>query len=141
MTADPIRIEIHLDVDVRLIVAAAGAVGYLAGAAGLSEPALSGLQEATTNACREASVALESPMPLTVSVGCFCDRIEVEVTSVGSAAPALGLGTLPGLAEAPPGGTHGPFLAVGVDRVEYESSGPVATTRLTKYLEPPTSEA
>lgn len=134
MTVDPNHVEIRLDADGRLIAAVAGAVGYLGAAAGLPEPALSSLCAATASALRGASRLSEGPMPLTVSIHRFPDRIEVEVAHAGSAAPAIGLEKIAGLAEAPSEGSQSPFLTDGVDRVQYESQGPMALTRLTKYL-------
>lgn len=141
MIAEPNRVEIRLDVDGRLIAAVTGAVGYVAIAAGLGEPALSSLKSATAGALREAFTLSEGPMPLTVSISRFPDRIEVEVVHAGSAAPAIGLEKVAGFAEALAEGTESPFLTGGVDRVQYESQGPVVLTRLTKYLGPPAPAA
>lgn len=136
MTAEPNHVEILLDVDGRLIAAVTAAVGHFGAAAGLAEPALSGLRSAIAGALREAFSHSEGPLPLAVSIRRFPDRLEIEVAHAGSAAPAIGLEKIAGFAEALSEDSHSPFLTGGVDRVEYDSHGPMVLTRLTKYLAP-----
>lgn len=137
MTAEASRVEIRLDADGRLIAAVTGAVGYLASTAGLSEPALSNLRSATAGALREAFSRAEGPLLLTVLILRFPDRIEIEVAQVGSSGPAVGLHTLAGAGGSAAEQARNPFLSGGVDRVQFETQGMTALTRLTKYLPPP----
>ena len=139
MTVEPSRVEIRLDVDGRLIAAVTGAVGCVACAAGLAEPGLSSLQSAAAGVLREAFTLSEGVMPLTVSISRFADRIEIEVVHTGSAAPAIGLEKVAGFVEALAEGSESQFLIGGVDRVQSETQGSMALTRLTKYLGPPAS--
>ena len=139
MTVEPSRVEIRLDVDGRLIAAVTGAVGCVACAAGLAEPGLSSLQSAAAGVLREAFTLSEGIMPLTVSISRFADRIEVEVVHTGSAAPAIGLEKVAGFVEALAEGSESQSIIGGVDRVQSESQGSMALTRLTKYIGPPAS--
>ncbi len=142
MTTEPSRVEIRLDADGRLIAAVTGAVGYLATEAGLGDAPVSSLRSATASACREAfGQVKDESMPLSVAILRYADRIAVELAHRGSSGPAIGLEALAGFAEKLGSEEKNPFLTGGVDRVEYESQGDSAMTRLTKYLKPPASAA
>ena len=132
MPADPQVIDLQIDPDARLAAAAGGAARYLADAAGLDTEAVSRLREATVTACLEAFQSLTPEHPfLRVICSRFADRIEIALAHEGASAPAVGLDFIAGFAGeigAPAG------IPAGVDRVQYDSTGGQAVTRLTKYL-------
>ena len=102
--------------DPRLAAAAAGVARYLADAAGLEADAVSKLQAATLDATvAEFPHLLEEGAQLSVDVSRFPDRIEVAIARPGTASAP---GTKPG----------------GVDKVEHETQGATAITRLTKFI-------
>jgi hypothetical protein len=139
--AETCRVEIRLEDDPRLIAGVCSAVSFYAGTTGLSEAAVAGLSAAIAGACREAFGQEHEPRArVEITLHRYPDRIEVALSCPGSEAPAVGLETLAGLAQQAGGGRN-PFLAGGVDRVQYETRGGVALTRLTKYLEPPAPSA
>jgi len=83
----------------------------------------------------------EPHAPIDVTILRFPDRIEIALLHPGSAAPAVGLETLAGFAKHLDAGVQSPFQGAGVDRVQFESQGGSALTRLTKYLGPPAPAA
>lgn len=131
MNADSKSIELQIDPDARLAAAAGGAARYLAESAGLANEAVAQLQKSIVAACLEAFEHLTEDHPhLKVTLTRFPDRIEVAVAHAGNAAPAVGLDQIAGFA-----GQLGSSSALGgIDRAQYEASGGLAVTRLTKYL-------
>jgi hypothetical protein len=134
-------IHMQIEADRRLAAAAGGAARYFADAAGLEAPAIVDWQAAIVAACNEAFEHLTREHPrLDVTLTRLADRIEVAFSREGDTAPALGLDTLAGLAPqsgSATGKAHDRSLVLGgVDRVQYETHGGVAVTRLTKYITP-----
>jgi hypothetical protein len=124
-------IELQIDADIRLAAAAGGAARYLGESAGLTGGEVAELQKSVVAACEEAFEHLAGEHPhLTVTLKRFPDRIEVSMAHEGGAEPAVGLDRIAGFATqiGSPGGLG------GVDRVQYESHGGIAITRLTKYV-------
>ena len=129
----------EIDADPRLAAAAGGAARYFADAAGLENEAISQLQAATISACAQAFESLTPDhATVEVTVSHYADRIEVAISHQGDAAPAVGLDAVAGFAAhvAASGGEQSAFA--GVDRVQFDTQGPQAVTRLTKYLGQPT---
>jgi hypothetical protein len=127
-------IRLHVDADIRLAAAVGGVARYLGDNAGLEDEAIAQLQRAVVAACQEAFESLTAQHPrLDVTLIRHSDRIEVSLSHEGEA-PAVGLDTIAGFV-APGGGAsrQTPVLG-GVDRVQYETQGTVAVTRLTKYI-------
>lgn len=123
-----------MDADARLAAAAGGVARYIADAAGIENDDLTQFQRATVSACKEAFEYLSPAHPhLAVTVSRFTDRIEVAVAHEGETAPAIGLDTIAGFASQS-GDSSAPRILRGVDRVQYETQGASAVTRLTKYL-------
>jgi len=132
---DAKSIRLQVDADARLAAAVGGAARYLADAAGLENEAISQLQSTIVGACREAFEHLSENHPhLDVTLTRLPDRIEVALAHEGGTSPAIGLDTITGLAAQLEGASGGPPVLSGVDRVQYETQGGVAVTRLTKYL-------
>ncbi len=132
----------RLEEDDRLIAAVAGGVAYLACAAGLGEREIASLRSVTAGVCEEAFGQMDEPHgPIDVTILRYPDRIEIALLHPGSAAPAVGLETLAGFAKHLDAGVQSPFQGAGVDRVQFESQGGSALTRLTKYLGPPAPAA
>jgi len=129
-------VAIRIQNDSRLLAGLGGAIAHCACAAGLCESAAANLRAAALGACEEAFRQMpDSHAALEIAITLYSDRLEVALSQPGAAAPAVGLDALSGLA--PPGsGAQNPFLAGGVDRVQYDTRGGVACTRLTKYLAP-----
>ena len=131
----------QIEADPRLAAAAGGAARYFADAAGLEAPAIADWQTAIVAAINEAfeHLTLEHPW-LEVTLTRMVDRVEVALSREDDPMPAIGLDTLTGLAPqigSAPGKAHGGSLVMGgVDRVQYETHGGVAVTRLTKYITP-----
>ena len=124
-----------LDADARLAAAAGGVARYLADVAGLENDVTARLQSAVIAACAEAFEHLTADHPqLEITFTRFSDRIEVALSPLGEDSPAVGLDTIAGFA-AQVGGT-GSIQAVfaGFDRIQYETHGGEAVTRLTKYI-------
>jgi hypothetical protein len=125
----------QLDADARLAAAAGGAARYFGDAAGLGDDAIAHLQAAIVSACVEAFEHLTKEHPhLDVSFARLADRIEVALSHEGEAAPALGLDSVAGFAASGGKDAGSPAALEGVDRVQYETRGGVAITRLTKYV-------
>jgi hypothetical protein len=129
------RLHLQIDADARLAAAAGGVVRYLADVAGLENDAISRLQSAVIAACSEAFEHLTANHPqLQVTFIRFSDRIEVALSHLGEDSPAVGLDTIAGFATqiGGPGSIQAVFA--GFDRVQYETQGGEAVTRLTKYI-------
>jgi hypothetical protein len=126
---------LHIEADPRLAAAAGGVVRYLADAAGLENDAIARLQSAVIAACSEAFEHLSADHPqLQITFTRFSDRMEVALSHVGEDSPAVGLDTIAGFA-AQVGGTGSiQVVLAGFDRVQYETHGGEAVTRLTKYI-------
>ena len=131
MSAESKGIELQIDPDARLAVAAGGAARYLAESVGMQSEEAMELQKSVVAACKEAFEHLTGEHPhLVVTLSTFADRIEIAMTHEGSADPAVGLDRIAGFANQR-GGSGG---LGGVDRVQYETHDGLAVTRLTKYL-------
>jgi len=126
---------LHIEADARLAAAAGGVVRYLADAAGFENDAIARLQSAVIAACSEAFEHLTADHPrLQVTFTRFSDRMEVALSHQGEDSPAVGLDTIAGFA-AQGGGTGSiQVVLAGFDRVQYETHGGEAVTRLTKYI-------
>jgi hypothetical protein len=126
---------LHIEADARLAAAAGGVVRYLADAAGFQNDAIARLQSAVIAACSEAFEHLSADHPqLQITFTRFSDRMEVALSHLGEDSPAVGLDTIAGFA-AQVGGTGSiQVVLAGFDRVQYETHGGEAVTRLTKYI-------
>jgi hypothetical protein len=103
---------LQLDADARLAAGVGGVARYLADIAGLENEPTSHLQAAVVAACQEAFEYLSQIHPhLDVTFTSYADRIEVALSHEGEGSPAVGL-----------------------DRIQYETQGSIAVTRLTKYI-------
>jgi hypothetical protein len=136
-------VQMQIEADPRLAAAAGGAARFFADAAGLEAPAITDWQTAIVAACNEAFERLTREHPrLEVTLTWLADRIEVALSREGDAGPALGLDTLAGLApqhgSAQGKGRGGSLVLGGVDRVQYDTRGGIAVTRLTKFITPAT---
>jgi hypothetical protein len=130
-----ISFHLQLDADVRLAAAVGGVARYLADSAGMENDAISQWQSSVVAACREAFEDLTgNPPHLQVTLTRFADRIEVALSHRGEALPAVGLDTIAGFAGRVAGNAAVPGIFGGVDRVQYETHGGEAVTRLTKYI-------
>jgi len=132
---EPRSLHLQIDADARLAAAAGGVVRYLADVAGLENDAIARLQSAVIAACSEAFEHLTADHPqLEIIFTRFPDRIEVTLPHLGEDSPAVGLDTIAGFA-AQVGGTGSiQVVFAGFDRVQYETGGGEAVTRLTKYI-------
>jgi hypothetical protein len=102
--------------DPRLAAAAAGVARYLADSAGMEADASAKLQAATLSTCvAEFPYLRGTGAQLSVDVSRFADRIEIVVADSRTA------------------GQHGRSLP-GVDKIEHETQGGLAITRLTKFI-------
>jgi len=128
------RFQLRIDADSRLAAAAGGIAKFMADAAGLETSVVSRLQAAVIAACEEAFCHLSGDHPqLAVTFTRFADRIEVAFSHQGEPKPVIGLDVIAGFAS-PMGGSGAQNVFEGVDRVQYETHGPEAVTRLTKYF-------
>jgi hypothetical protein len=133
--------HLRIDADPRLAAAAGGAVRYLADAAGLETQDVTNLQAATLAACQETFDALTPPhQSVDVTISRYPDRLEIALSYSGEGTPAVGLDTIAGFATHVAGASSGSALH-SVDRVQYETRGACAITRLTKYFPHSTSNA
>jgi hypothetical protein len=124
-------IRLQIDADRRLAAAIGGAVRYLADAAGMENDATAQLQAAVIAACVEAFEHLTEEHPhLNITVTRLSDRIEVALSYEGKA-PTVGLDTIARSVSQRDGGSG---VWSGVDRIQYETEGKLAVTRLTKYI-------
>ena len=135
MAAELQSLLLHIEADPRLAAAAGGVVRYIADAAGLENDAIARLQSAVIAACSEAFEHLSADHPqLQITFTRFSDRMEVALSHLGEDSPAVGLDTIAGFA-AQVGGTGSiQVVLAGFDRVQYETHGGEAVTRLTKYI-------
>ena len=135
MPTEPKIICLQIDADPRLAAAAGGAARYFADAAGLENDAIAQLQAATVSACTQAFESLAADHAhVEVTVSHFADRIEVAISHQGDAAPAVGLDAIAGFAAQVGSSSAEKSGFAGVDRVQFDTHGPQAVTRLTKYL-------
>jgi hypothetical protein len=132
MVGQPAQVQLKLHADSRLAAAAGGVARYFADAAGLeSEPCVQ-LQMAVVAACEESFEQFaDDGAQLAVTLERFADRIEVSLTHQGTVPPAAGLHTLAGFAGM--AGDSRKSVLVALDRVQFETQGNSATTRLTKF--------
>jgi hypothetical protein len=115
-------IQMQIEADPRLAAAAGGAARYFADAAGLEGAAMTDWQAAIVAACKEAFEHLtREHAQLSVTLTRLADRLEVALSRENDTAQA-GAQT-----------RKSPVLE-GVDRVQFETQGGVAVTRLTKYI-------
>lgn len=129
------QFQLKIDDDPRLAAAAGGAVRYIADAAGLETREVTDLQAATVAACQEAFDGLLPPHnSVDVTISRFPDRIELALSHFGEGAPAVGLDTIAGFASRLGGPASSPSPLQIFDRVQYETQGSAAVTRLTKYI-------
>lgn len=136
VTAEAQSIRLQIDGDIRLAAAVGAAGRFLADAAGLEAGSVARLDAAITAACRAALAQLtEAHSILAVTLTRFADRIEIAITHGGEHLPAIGLDAIAGLASSSLDSADTQVFA-GVDRLEYESQGPVTVTKLTKYTAP-----
>jgi len=125
----------EIDSDARLAAAAGGVVRYLADVAGLENCAITRLQSAVIAACAEAFDHLTADhRQLRITFTSFSDRIEVALSHLREDSPAVGLDTIAGLAAQAGGARSNQVIFAGFDRVQYETRGGEAVTRLTKYI-------
>jgi hypothetical protein len=136
VATEPRIVELKVSPDTRLAAGAGGVARYFADTAGLSSEAIAKFQAAAVAACTEAFESLTSEHPfLRVTYGFFADRIEIALAHKGESAPAVGLDAIAGFAAPPAGALSAPILE-GVDRIQYDTHGGEAVTRLTKYIGP-----
>jgi hypothetical protein len=114
-------IRLQVDADPRLAAAVGGAARYLADAAGMENDAVAQLQAAVIAACRELFASLREDHPcLNVTLTRLSDRIEVSLSHEGTPPQAADF--------------DGKEVPAGIDRVQHETQGNLAVTRLTKYI-------
>ena len=134
MAAEPKDLHLCLDADARLAAAAGGVARFLADSAGLESDAAARLQSAVIEACLEAFPHLVGNHPhLEVTFARFSDRLEVSL-SHEEATPSIEVRTTTGRGGKKPEGDASSGALAGVDRVQHETHGREAITRLTKYL-------
>jgi hypothetical protein len=135
VATDSKSISLQLDADARLAAGVGGVARYLADIAGLENEPTSHLQAAVVAACQEAFEYLSQIHPhLDVTFTSYADRIEVALSHEGEGSPAVGLDTIAGFAAPLGGAPRGSSVLGGVDRIQYETQGSIAVTRLTKYI-------
>jgi hypothetical protein len=138
VATDAKRIQLKIDADPRLAAAAGGAARCLGDAVGFEDASLSRLQSAIVAACREEFRHLDPAHPyLEVTLLRFPDRIEVALAHEGESSTALGLDAVVGFAAQLGQNSGGTSALDGVDRVQFETNGSCAITRLTKFLRSP----
>jgi hypothetical protein len=138
VATDAKRIQLKMEADPRLAAAAGGAARCLGDAAGLEDASLSQLRAAIVAACREEFRHLDAAHPhLEVTLTRFADRIEVALEHEEERSPAMGLDAVVGFAAQLGGNSGGTRALDGVDRVQFETHGGCAITRLTKFLHSP----
>jgi anti-sigma regulatory factor (Ser/Thr protein kinase) len=118
---NPLNLRLSLDHDERLAAAAGGAMRIFADAAGLPNENIEQLKTAVVSACKLCfNFHQDSTTPCQVSFRRLDDRIEVEVSVPGVAAP-----------------DEKPKVAwAGVDDVQCENRDNSGVLRLTKFLSP-----
>ena len=128
---------LQIDADARLAAAAGGAARHLADLAGLENDSISRLQSSVIAACLEAFEHLTADHPrLDIAFTRFSDRFEVALSHRGEGSTAVGVETIAGFASRIGGTDSHPGVFAGFDRVQYETRGGIAVTRLTKYIGP-----
>jgi anti-sigma regulatory factor (Ser/Thr protein kinase) len=116
---NPLNLRLSLDHDERLAAAAGGAMRIFADAAGLPNENIEQLKTAVVSACKLCfDFHQDSTTPCQVSFRRLDDRIEVEVSVPGVAAPE-----------------EKPQVSwAGVDDIQCENRDNSGVLRLTKYL-------
>lgn len=135
MATELTSLHLQIDADARLAAAVGGVARYLADAAGVEDDVLAKLQSSIVAACQEEFECLTTEHPhLEIDVTRFVDRIEVALSHHGQASPAASLDKVAGLV-APIRSRRGKSVVfAGIDRVQFETHGGEAVTRLTKYI-------
>ncbi len=85
-------------------------------------------------ACAEAFGHVTANHQLQITFTHFSDRMEVALSHLGEDSPAIGLDTIAGFAAQLGGAGSLQVVFAGFDRVQYETLGGDAVTRLTKYI-------
>ena len=135
MATEPRIFRVLLDADARLAAAAGAVARYIADAAGLEGGAVARLQSAVVAACSEAFEHLTADRPqLQITFTRFSDRMEVALSHLNENAPAIGLDTIAGFSAQVGGAGSLQVVFAVFDRVQYETHGGEAVTRLTKYF-------
>lgn len=116
---NPLHLRLSLDHDARLAAAAGGAMRIFADAAGLPNENIEQLKRAVVSACKLCfDFHQDSSTPCQVNFRRLDDRIEVEVSVPGVAAPE-----------------EKPKVSwAGVDEVQCENRGESGILRLTKFV-------
>jgi anti-sigma regulatory factor (Ser/Thr protein kinase) len=141
MSIDPIRTELTLHDDPRLIAGVAAIVSFAAHRCGLSSGAQAGLAAAAAEACRETFPLVNNngskDAALKVIVSDFPDRVEVAIEHSGESLPSAGLDTFCDAASGAgsQAGLSGALQKTNVDRVQYETRDGVSRTTLIKYCD------
>lgn len=138
MASEPIRTELILEDEPRLLPSVKAAVIHPAQRLGFAPSEQAELTEAAEEACRGAFPLLDSADGgLHVIVEEFPDRIEVSIEYSGEPLPAAGLDSfaVTGTADDAPLGISGALLLTRVDRVLYETRDRLSRMTLVKYLE------
>jgi hypothetical protein len=126
---------LQIDSDARLAAAAGGAARHLADLAGIEHDAVSRLQSSVIAACLEAFEHLTADHPrLDIAFTRFNDRFEVALSHRGEGSTAVGVETIAGFVSGIAGAGSQSGVFAGFDRVQYETHGGEAVTRLTKYF-------
>ncbi len=125
---------LQIDADPRLAAAAGGVARYLADVAGFDNDAIARLQSGVIAACAEAFGHVTANHQLQITFTHFSDRMEVALSHLGEDSPAIGLDTIAGFAAQLGGAGSLQVVFAGFDRVQYETLGGDAVTRLTKYI-------
>jgi hypothetical protein len=124
-----------IDADARLAAAAGGAARHLADLAGIGNDSLSPLQSSVIAACLEAFEHLTADHPrLDIAFTSFADRFEVALSHKSEGSSTVGFETIAGFPSRIGGTESNPGVFAGFDRVQHETHGGQAVTRLTKYI-------
>src|SRR5215472_19306591 len=134
VATDPKNLHMCMDADARLAAAAGGVARFLADAAGLESDSAGRLQSAVVEACLKAFEHLAGKHPhLEVTFARFSDRLEVSLAHE-EAATAIAVEAVTSTAGKKTESEANSVALAGVDRVQHETHGKEAITRLTKYL-------
>jgi len=135
VVTEPNSLRVQIDADRRLAAAVGGAARYFADAAGMENGKVAQLQFSVVAACVQIFQYLTEDHPhLQVALFRFVDRIELALSHRGDASPAVGLDSIAGFAGQVGSAKAGKNPFVGFDRIQYETRGGEAVTRLTKYI-------
>jgi hypothetical protein len=137
VASEPIRTELILEDEPRLLPSVKAAIIHPAQHLGFAPSEQAELTEAAEEACRGAFPLLDSADGgLHLIVEEFPDRIEVSIEYFGEPLPAAGLDSfaVTGAADDPPPGASGALLLTRVDRVLYETRDRLSRMTLVKYL-------